>query len=116
MKLNIKWHVGVDTLPALHHLAKFTVYTPIEDVCEILQELIPYSENRKVVKIEYRSPSVDKYEKLVFINRKLKNEDDLQVMWNTFTSFEEKVLIELDTTITRSVNDIIIMLQRPPRR
>ncbi|XP_058776680.1 uncharacterized protein LOC131651008 [Vicia villosa] len=111
--MNIKWYVGV-----VHFISvtpsrefKFAKYTPIEDVCEILQKLVPYDDNRKVVKIEYRSPSVDKYGKLVFINRELKNDADIQAMWNTFTSFEEKVSIELDVTISRSVDDIIMMFQ-----
>ena len=117
MKLNIKWHVGVVhfTGATRSREFKFTVYTPIEDVREILQELVPYGDNRKVVKIEYRSPSIDKDGKLVFINRELKNGADLRAMWNTFDSFEEKVPIELDATLRRSVDDIMMMLQRPPR-
>ncbi|XP_058726295.1 uncharacterized protein LOC131597625 [Vicia villosa] len=113
--MNIKWHVGV-----VHFIGntpsrklKFTKYTPIEDVLEILQKRVPYGDNRKVVKIEYRSPSVDKDGKLVFINCELKNDSDIWALWNTFTSFEEKVSIELDATISRSVDDIIRMLQRP---
>ena len=65
------------------------------------------------MKIEYRSPSVDKDEKFEFINRELKNDADLQAMWNTFDSFEEKVLIDLDVTLRRSIDDIIMILQHP---
>ncbi|XP_058777018.1 uncharacterized protein LOC131651371 [Vicia villosa] len=116
--MNIEWYVGVvhftGATPSREF--KFTTLTPIEDVREILQELLPYNDNRKVVKIEYRSPSVDKDGKLVFINYELKNDVDMQAMWNTFTNFEEKVLIEVNATISRSTDDIIMMLQCPRGR
>ncbi|XP_058776951.1 uncharacterized protein LOC131651300 [Vicia villosa] len=117
MKMNIEWHVGVVHFIGATPSRKFklTTYTPIEEVCVILHEFVPYSDNLKIVKIEYRMPSVDKDGKLVLINHELKNDADMRGMWNTYTSFEEKVLIELDATISRSVDDIIMMLQRPHR-
>ena len=116
MKLNIIWIVGVVHFPGdiPSREFKITVYTPIEEVRETLQKLVPYDEGRKVEKIEYRSPSIDNEGNLQFMNRELKNGDDLRAMWSAYRSFQEKVSIELDATLSRTVDDIMRMLQRPP--
>ena len=75
---------------------------------------LSYGDGRKVDKIEYRSPSVDNEGNLQFMNRELKNDDDLRAMWSTYRSFQEKVSIELDATLSRTVDDIMRMLQHPP--
>ena len=89
IKLNIKWVVEVlhfsDATPSRKF--KITVYTPIEDVHETLQELVLYGDDQKVEKIEYRSPSIDNEGNLQFMNRELKNDTDLRTMWSTYRSF-----------------------------
>ena len=82
MKLDITWVVGVVHFPGAIPSREFkiTVYTPIEEVRETLQELVPYSDGRKVEKIEYHSPSIDKEGNLHFMNCELNNGDNLRAM------------------------------------
>src|ERR1051325_9692520 len=107
MKLDITWVVGVvhflGDIPS--HEFKITVYTSIEEVRETLQELVPYGDGRKVEKIEYCSPSIDNEGNRHFMSRELKNGNDLRAMWSTYQSFQEKVSIELEATLPRTVDD-----------
>ena len=116
MKLNIEWVAGVVHFPGDEPSCEFkiTMYTPISEVRETLQELVPYGNSRKVEKIEYRSPSIDNEGNLQLMHRELKNRNNLRAMWSTYRSFQEKVSIELDATLSRIVDDIMRMLQRLP--
>lgn len=84
----------------------------IVDLKTKLNTLLRYPENRRVVKLMYRSSSLDSEGKIHFTNFERKTNKDLQVMWITFYIYTSKDLIEVDAEIERSVNDIINMLQR----
>ena len=66
-----------------------------------------------MVKLEYRSPSVDTEGNIKFTPFELKNDEDLEVMWATFQRYSSKGLIEMDVKLQRSTEDVIKMLQRP---
>ena len=66
-----------------------------------------------MVKLEYRSPSLDAEGKVKFTLFQLKNDDDLEVMWETFQQYSTKSQIEMDASLRRSTEDVIKMLQRP---
>ena len=92
---------------------RFSQDTPLDELITILNSLLQYPENRKVVKLEYRSPSLDTEGKVKFTPFELKNDDDLEVMWETFQQYANKGLIELDAKLQRSAEDVIKMLRRP---
>lgn len=73
----------------------------------------PLPESRRVIKLEYRSSSLDNEGKIQFTNFELKTNEDLQVMWSIFYRYASKGLIEVDTKIERPTNDIVNMLQHP---
>lgn len=82
--------------------------TPLADQISKLNTLLRYIENQRVVKLEYRSPSLDSEK----TNFEQKTDEDLQIMWNTFYHYASKGPIEVDAKIERSVSNIIDMLQR----
>lgn len=92
---------------------KFNDYNIFIDMKYILQNLLTYGDNRKIVKLEYYSPWIENKRKTEFRNFKLKMGAYVRATWNTFFHLETKVPIELDTTISRSVKDIIKKLEHP---
>lgn len=85
-------------------------------VCLLVSEerkLVSDMKLNMVVKLEFRSPSIDNEGKIQFTMLKLKTNGDLKVMWSTFYRYSIKGSIEMDATIQRSDKDIIKMLQRP---
>lgn len=109
IRMNIIWHVKnihfIEDTPSREF--KIIEYTPIEYLLYSLQELLPYDENCKILKIEYRLSPLSKEGKLEFRNHELKRDTDLRAMWRNFFRLESKVLIELDATVSRSVDDNI---------
>ena len=93
---------------------KVTEHTSLVDLKYILENLFEYSNNRKVVKLKYSSPSIDNDRKIQRNSLKLKTNEDLRVMWSIFHCFETKgmIPIEVDMKIVRSTIDILKMLQR----
>ena len=59
-----------------------------------------------MVKLKYRSPSLDAEGKVKFTRFQLKNDDDLEVMWETFHPYSTKGPIEMDTSLRRSAEDV----------
>lgn len=78
-----------------------------------LDNILYHIDNKKVVKIEYHSPSIDNEGKIWFSKFELKMDGDLKLMWSTYHRYETNGLIKVDATITRSVNDIIKILKHP---
>ena len=66
------------------------------------------------MKFEYHSSSIDNRGKIEFNDFELKTDVDVRAMRNTFFRFETKVPLELKATISRSVEDIMKILKRPP--
>lgn len=95
---------------------KFTMYTPFDDLKFILEELLSYDDNQKIVKLEYRSPSADNEGNIEFNNFEFKTTKDVRALRNIFFHYENNFLIELDAKIERFVEDIVRMLERPHRR
>lgn len=85
---------------------KFNEYISFPDLKYILHNFLPYSDNKKLVKFEYRSPSIDNKGKIEFINFEQKTGAYLKAMWNTFFCYKMKVPIEVDTMISRSIDSI----------
>lgn len=116
-QIKINWHVAnvsfFNATPGWNF--KLTEYTSLEVIKYEIHHLVPYGDNRRIVKLENRSPSINNREKIKFINFELKTVADLRAMWNTFFCFEIKVSLELKAKIPRSVEDILKMLKRPPR-
>lgn len=95
---------------------KFTEYTPLDDLKFILEELLPYDNDQKIMKLEYRLPSYDNEWNIELNNFELKHVVNARAMWNTFFPYENKFLIDMDAKIERYVEDIFRMMERPPRR
>ena len=101
--------------PALYRGERLS--SPISPPSKIskMKSTISYlTDNRRIVKLEYRTSSIDNGGKIEFNKFELKTQADVRAMWNTYFRFETKVLLELEATISRSVEDIVKMLKRPP--
>lgn len=94
---------------------KFNEYTHFAFLKYILEILLSYSDTQKIVKLRYRSSSIDNEGKIEFNNFKMKKSVDFRAMWNRIFRYEIKVLIEVDVTISRSIEDIMKILERSPR-
>src|SRR4051812_46835972 len=92
---------------------RFSRDTPFADLITSLNTLLQYPENLKVVKFEYRSPSLNDDEDVEFTPFEIKNDEDLAVLWTTFDRFSSKGSIELDAKLQRSGADVIKMLTHP---
>ncbi|KAI5409230.1 hypothetical protein KIW84_054869 [Lathyrus oleraceus] len=103
-----------DKISALHLgcTFKLTDFTFLEDIKEEIHYLLPYGDNRKIVKLENHSPSIDNIGNIEFNKFELKTQSDVRTMWNTYFRFETKVLLELETTISRSIKDILNISKR----
>lgn len=71
----------------------------------LLDNLLSYTENRKVCKIEFCAPWINIEGNVKYNNIKLKIDEDLKVMWRAYRCRQTKGPIEFD--------DIIKMLKRP---
>src|SRR4051812_24917148 len=78
---------------------RFSEDTPLAELITILNFHLQYPENRKVVKLEYRSPSLNTEEKIKFTQFALKTNDNLKVMWSTFLRYSSKGPIEVDAKL-----------------
>lgn len=114
--LNIVWYVANVSFSngALGRTFKLKDFTSLNDIKDEIHYLLPYRDNRKIKKIEYRSPSFGNREKIEFSKFELKTQADVWAMWNTFFRFETKISFELEARISRSIGDILKMLKRPP--
>ena len=92
---------------------RFSRDTPFAELIPSLNTLLHYPENRKVVKLEYRSPSLNDEGGIKFTPFEIKNDEDLAVLWTTFDRFSSKGPIELDAKLQRSADDVIKMLTHP---
>src|SRR3954464_1203612 len=92
---------------------RFSCDTPFAELITSLNTLLQYPENQKVVKLEYRSPSLNDEGDIEFTPFKIKNDEDLAVLWTTFDRFSSKGPIELDAKLQRSGADVIKMLTHP---
>ncbi|XP_058725795.1 uncharacterized protein LOC131597098 [Vicia villosa] len=92
---------------------RFSEDTLFTESSTALNSLLQYPENQKLVKLEYRSPSLDTEGNVQFTQFALMTDVDLKVMWSTFRQYSTKCPIEVDAKFQRSRKDIIKMLQRP---
>ncbi|XP_050885549.1 uncharacterized protein LOC127091071 [Lathyrus oleraceus] len=115
-QINIDWYVANVSFSSYTPVRMFKLidFTSLEDIKDEIHYLLPYRDNRKIVKLEYRSPSIGNRGNIEFNKFELKTQAGVRAMWNTFFRFEIKVLLELEATISRSGEDILKMLRRPP--
>ncbi|KAK2369611.1 hypothetical protein QL285_082733 [Trifolium repens] len=65
------------------------------------------NDNRTVSSLTYRKPSIGSDGSISFTSMKLENNNDVDMMLSTFKQFSTKGPIELDATLTRSVEAIL---------
>lgn len=69
--------------------------------------ILNYTNNQRVIKIEYRSPMVDNEEKIKFNKFELNTYAYVSVMWSIFHHYANKSLIKVDVALVRStVNNL----------
>lgn len=66
-----------------------------------------------MVKIECRSPLIDKERKVNFEHFELNTDECLRFMYSTFHPYAIMGPIKVDATVARSTNDIFKMLKHP---
>lgn len=59
-----------------------------------LNTLLWYKVNQRVIKLEYRSSSIDNEEKIRFTMFELKTDDDLKIMWSNFYRYPQKIWLK----------------------
>ena len=69
-------------------------------------------DTRRMNNVKYRRLSIDSYGSVWFTQMKLQN-DDVRIMFSIFGQYSSKGLIELDTPLVTSFNDILECLIRP---
>lgn len=81
-KMNIYWHATFfyfnDAKPSLEF--KVTKYTSLIDLKSIPENPLQYSNNWRIVKLEYRSLSIDNECKIQFNKFKLKTNENLKML------------------------------------
>lgn len=92
---------------------KLTEYISLVDIKDEIHHLLPYGDNRRIVKLGYRSSSIDNRGKIEFNNFEFKKDADVRVVWNTYFHFKTKVSLELQAKISRPFKDILKMLKCP---
>lgn len=88
------------------------VTTSLAALTSKLNELLPNTDNRNVRKIEFHEYWIDTNGMVKYNLIELKTDEDVTVMWISFRCRLTKVMIELDTKTSRSVDDIIKMMKR----
>lgn len=101
-KMSIYWYVGFVYFSGAKTSIEFKVteYTSLVDMKSIIGNLLEYSDNKKVVKLEYCLSLIDNERKTQFNNFELKTDEDLRVMWSTFYRYKIKCSIELVAKIS----------------
>lgn len=69
---------------------KLTDFISLKDIKDEIHYLLPYRDKRRIVKLEYHSPSIDNEGKIEFNKFKLKTQVDVRVMWDTYFRFKIK--------------------------
>lgn len=93
---------------------KLADFTTLENIKDEIHHLLPYRDNRKIVKLGYHSLSIDNKGNIDFSKFELKTRASVRTMWDTFFYFKEKVSLELEATLQRSIEDIQKMCKHPP--
>lgn len=92
-RMNINWHITYvyfnDANPSIEF--KFNEYTPLVDLKYILHNLLSYRDNRKIMKVEYRSPSINNEWNIKFINFELKTNADARLCGILFSVYKQKL-------------------------
>jgi hypothetical protein len=70
------------------------------------------NDTRTVTSIEYRKPSIGSDGCITFTKMKLENDVDIQTMFSIYSQYSTKGPIELEATLTRSVEAILASLNR----
>ncbi|XP_058766241.1 uncharacterized protein LOC131639802 [Vicia villosa] len=114
--INNRWYVASvsysdDKTPG--RTFKLNDYTLLDDIIDEIHYRLPYRDKRKVVKLEYRSPSVDNKGDIVYNNFELKNRENVSSMCRTYLEFEEEISLELVATVQRTVKQTLKMCKCP---
>lgn len=90
--MNINWHIANVYFNGVKSSIefKFNEYTPLADPKYILENLLPYSDNWKIVKLEYCSLTIEHEWKIEFNKFEMETGADLRAMWNTFFYYNQK--------------------------
>ncbi|XP_045830908.1 uncharacterized protein LOC123922206 [Trifolium pratense] len=74
------------------------------------------NDNRTVSSLKYCKPSIGPDGRISFTDMMLENNDDIETMFSIFEQYSNRGPIELDATLTRSVEAILASLVRPEDR
>lgn len=72
---------------------KINEYTSFADMQYEVHNLLAYEDSQKIVKLEYRSPSINNKGKIEFNNYEFKTNANVRTMRSTFFRFETNVSI-----------------------
>ena len=116
-QINIHWYVTDVSFSdfTLEWTFKLTNSTSLEDIKDEIHYLLPYRDKQRIVKLEYRSPSIDNEGKIELNKFKLKTQANVRAMWDTYFCFKTKIPLKLEAMLQRSVEDILKMYKRLPR-
>lgn len=81
--------------------------TPLVDIKSKLENLLHYTDNQRVTKIEYHSSTIDNEWKMKFNKLELNTDANVKVTWSTLHRYKTKGSIKVDETLARSTNNTL---------
>lgn len=91
---------------------RVTKVIPLADLKSKLENLLHYTDNQRVTKIDYRSSTINNKEKIKFGKFELKRDACVRVIWISFHRYTTKGPIEVDVSLSRSSMHILKMMKR----
>jgi len=100
------------TPPHLFRIRNDVTLSELKDELDQINRQLNHRHTRRVVGVEYRCPLFDSAETLCFSRMKRTNDDDVRTMFSVFDQHNTRGLIELDTSLVRSTEQILKSLHR----
>ena len=101
------------TPPHLFRIRNDVTLSGLKDELDQINRQLNHRDTMRVVGVEYRCPLSDSAGSLCFSQMKLTNDDDVRTMFSVFAQHSTRGLIELDTLLVRSDEQILKSLHRP---
>jgi len=101
------------TPPHLFRIRKDVTLSGMKDELDQINRQLNHRDTRRVVGVEYRCSLSDSAGSLQFSRMKLTNNDDMRTMFSVFGQHSTRGPIQLDTSLVRSIEQILKSLNWP---
>jgi len=101
------------TPPHLFRIRNYITLLGLQDELDQINRQLNNRDTRMVVGVKYRCPLSDSAGSLLFSRMKLTNNDDVRTMFSVFGQHSTRGPIKLDSSLVRSIEQILKSLNRP---